>query len=111
MTEGDVPPVDRGHFIWSHFPKREDPGVPSNQRHIALCLRRFRHRSEGYLLVAVYTTTRPRGERPKMKGEIEISADRAAEFGQHSAFRRRGMSRSVHFPSNYARVQFGEKMH
>jgi hypothetical protein len=89
MTEEGVPPVDRGHFIWSHFPKREDPGVPSSQRHIALCLRRFRHRSEGYLLVAVFTTTRPRGERPKMKGEIEIPEDRAAELGQHSAFRNR----------------------
>jgi hypothetical protein len=87
MTEEDVPPVDRGHFIWSHFPKTEDPGIPSNERHIALCLRRFRHRSEGYLLVAVFTTTRPRGQRPKIKGEIEIPADRAAEFGQQSAFR------------------------
>jgi hypothetical protein len=35
MTQEDVPPVDRGHFIWSHFPKREDPGIPLNQRHIA----------------------------------------------------------------------------
>ena len=87
MTQEDIPPVDRGHFIWSPFPKREDPGIPSNERHIALCLRRLRHRTEGYLLVAVFTTTRPKGDRPKTKGEIEIPADRAAEFGQHSAFR------------------------
>ena len=87
MTEENAPLVDRGHFIWSHFPKRENPGIPSNERHIALCLRRLRHRSEGYLLVAVFTTTRPRGDRPKMKGEIEIPADRAAEFGQQSSFR------------------------
>lgn len=82
-----VPPIDRGHFVWTHFPKREDPEVPSNDRHIALCLRRFRHRDQGYVLAAVFTTTRPRGDRPKARGEIEISAERAVEFGQNTAFR------------------------
>lgn len=86
MTEGP-PPVGAGHFIWSHFPKREIPGAPSDQRHIALCLRRLRHRSEGYVLAAVFTTTRPREGRPKAKGEIEVSKEQAAEFGQQSAFR------------------------
>lgn len=86
MTE-EVPPVSTGHFIWSHFPKRENPGVPSDERHIALCVRRFRHRTQGYILAAVFTTTRPRGDRPKSKGEIEVSQEQAALFGQQSAFR------------------------
>lgn len=87
MTAEEVPPIGRGHFVWTNFPKRENPDEPSDQRHIALCLRRFRHRDEGYVLVAVFTTTRPRGDRPKARGEIEIPAERAAEFGQTSAFR------------------------
>jgi hypothetical protein len=87
MNGDGAPPVGRGDFVWTHFPKRENPGVPSDERHIALCLRRFRHRNEGFVLAAVFTTTRPRGERPKAKGEIEIPVERAAEFGQKHAFR------------------------
>jgi hypothetical protein len=50
MTEeGEgAPPVGTGHFIWSHFPKRERPSLPSDERHIALCIRRFRHKTQGY---------------------------------------------------------------
>jgi hypothetical protein len=87
MTEEGPPPVGTGHFIWSHFPKRESPALPSDERHIALCIRRFRHRTQGYVLAAVFTTTRPRGDRPKAKGEIEISKEQAAQLGQPSAFR------------------------
>ena len=87
MTEEVPPPVGTGHFIWSHFPKRESSTLPSNERHIALCIRRFRHRTSGYVLAAVFTTTRPRGDRPKAKGEIEISKEQATQFGQRSAFR------------------------
>lgn len=87
MTEEAPPPVGVGHFIWSHFPKRESPSLPSNERHIALCIRRFRHRTQGYVMAAVFTTTRPRGDRPKAKGEIEISKEQAVKLGQQSAFR------------------------
>lgn len=86
MTEGDVPPINRGDFVWTNFPTHEEPDFPSHDRHIALCLRRFRHRDKGYALVAVYTTSRPRGNRPRARGEIEISAERAAEYGQTRAF-------------------------
>ncbi len=86
MTDETAPGVGAGHFIWSHFPKREDPASPSDERHIALCLRRFRHKTEGYVLAAVFTTTRPRVNRPKAKGEIEISKEQAAKLGQQSAF-------------------------
>ncbi|MGO9359210.1 MAG: hypothetical protein ACLP1D_16340 [Xanthobacteraceae bacterium] len=87
MTEEAPPPVGTGHFIWSHFPKRESPAQPSDERHIALCIRRFRHKTQGYILAAVFTTTRPRGDRPKAKGEIEISKEEAVKLGQQSAFR------------------------
>jgi hypothetical protein len=87
VTDPTAPPVGAGHFIWSHFPKRENPIAPSDERHIALCLRRFRHKTEGYVLAAVFTTTRPRGDRPKARGEIEISSEQAAALGQQSAFR------------------------
>ncbi|SPP92839.1 hypothetical protein [Bradyrhizobium vignae] len=88
MTDEVRPPaIGAGDFIWSNFPKREAPGVPSNEQHIALCLRRYKHKTDGYILAAVYTTTRPRGDRPKAKGEIEISKEQAAQLGQNSAFR------------------------
>lgn len=87
MTEDELPPINRGDFVWTNFPRREEPDTPSVERHIALCLRRFRHREKGYALVTVYTTSRPRGDRPKAKGEIEITAERAAEYGQTNAFR------------------------
>jgi hypothetical protein len=85
--EGDPPPIDRGDFVWTNFPTREKPASPSAERHIALCLRRFHGGDKGYALVAVYTTSRPRGERPKARGEIEITAERAVEYGQRRAFR------------------------
>ena len=85
--EVDNPPIDRGDFVWTNFPTREQPAAPSPDRHIALCLRRFRSADKGYALVAVYTTSRPRGDRPKARGEIDIAAERAAEYGQRSAFR------------------------
>jgi hypothetical protein len=53
--ESSPPPVGAGDFIWSNFPKRERPEYPSDEPHLALCLRRFRQRSEGYVLAAVYT--------------------------------------------------------
>jgi len=79
--------INRGDFVWTNFPTREEPTLPSSDRHIALCLRRFRSADKGYALVTVYTTSRPRGDRPKARGEIEISADRAVEYGQRSGFR------------------------
>ena len=37
--------------------------------------------------MTVYTTSRPRGDRPKARGEIEVAAERAVEYGQRSGFR------------------------
>jgi len=85
--EGDNPPIDRGDFVWTNFPTREEPAAPSVDRHIALCLRRFRSADKGYALVAVYTTSQSRRDRPKAQGEIEVTAERAVEYGQRSAFR------------------------
>ena len=85
--EIDDPPIDRGDFVWTNFPTREQPAAPSHDRHIALCLRRFRSADKGYALVAVYTTSRPRGDRPRARGEIEVTAERAVEYGQRNAFR------------------------
>jgi hypothetical protein len=49
---------------------------------------RYHHRTkDSYVLPAVFTTTKPRGDRPKAKGEIEISKEQAAQLGQGSAFR------------------------
>jgi hypothetical protein len=84
--EGDPPPIDRGDFVWTNFPTRQEPAYPSSEKHIALCLRRFRGGDKGYVLVAVYTTSRPRGERPKARGEIEITVERAIEYGQKERF-------------------------
>lgn len=39
------------------------------------------------MVAVVFTTTRPRGSRPKARGEIEISAEIAVGLGQSSAFR------------------------
>lgn len=86
MTLKGDPVIDHGHFVWTKFPKTERPNVPSDERHIALCLRRFRHPTQGHALIAVFTTTRDRGDRPKAKGEIEINAAQARELGQSSAF-------------------------
>ena len=86
MEDADFP-IDRGDFVWTNFPTREEPTQPAPDRHIALCLRRFRSAEKGYALVAVYTTSRPRGDRPRARGEIEVTAERAPEYGQRSAFR------------------------
>jgi hypothetical protein len=86
MEGGDFP-IDRGDFVWTNFPTREEPALPATARHVALCLRRFRSADKGYALVAVYTTSRPRGDRPRARGEIEVTAERAAEYGQRTAFR------------------------
>lgn len=56
MTD-ETPPIGRGDFVWTLFPTSEEPTEPSENRHIALCLRRFVHANKGHLLVAVYTTT------------------------------------------------------
>jgi hypothetical protein len=37
------PPLDRGDFVWTHFPSSEHPTEPSGLRHIALCLRSASH--------------------------------------------------------------------
>lgn len=82
-----LPPIRRGDFVWTHFPTTERPEEPSKERHIALCAREADDRSGGYALLAIYTTTRPRGDRPKARGEIEITEEKARELGQTSAFR------------------------
>jgi hypothetical protein len=80
-------PLDRGDFVWTHFPSSEHPTEPSGQRHIALCLRSTSHANGSHVLLAVYTTTKKPADRPKARGEIDVPDERAHEYGQTSGFR------------------------
>ena len=81
------PLLDRGDFVWTHFPSSEHPTEPSGQRHIALCLRSASHANGSHVLLAVYTTTKKPADRPKARGEIDVPDERAHEYGQTSGFR------------------------